>query len=94
MVTCCRVCPASILIIKVRPCNLLSLVHLSATARATQAGTAHPSICRLWQKTSLHLLAGSWVVISGVLTILITQIRGLITPLITTHEPSKWVIRR
>ena len=35
------------------------------------------------------LLGGSWVVISGVIgkvTILITLIRGLITPLITTHE--------
>ena len=33
---------------------------------------------------------GSWVVISGVIskvTVLITLIRGLITPLITTHEP-------
>ena len=36
------------------------------------------------------LLGGSWVVISGVIsreTILITHIRGLIPPLITTHEP-------
>ena len=36
------------------------------------------------------LLGGSWVVISEVIsrvTIVITQIRGLITPLITTHEP-------
>ena len=36
------------------------------------------------------LLGGSWVVISGVIsrvTILITHIRGLITLLITTHEP-------
>ena len=32
----------------------------------------------------------SWVVISGVIsrvTIVIIQIRGLLTPLITTHEP-------
>ena len=32
----------------------------------------------------------SWVVISGVIsrvTILMTHIRGLITPLMTTHEP-------
>ena len=38
----------------------------------------------------LPLLGGSWVVISGVIsrvTIIITPIRGLITPLITTHEP-------
>ena len=37
-----------------------------------------------------YLLGGSWVVISGVIirvTIAITQIRGLITPLFTTHEP-------
>ena len=36
------------------------------------------------------LLAGSWVVISGVIsrvTILRTHLRGLITLLITTHEP-------
>ena len=38
------------------------------------------------------LLGGSWVVISGVISrvnILITQIRGLIIPLITTHEPPR-----
>ena len=38
----------------------------------------------------LRLLGGSWVVISGVIsrvTILIIHIRGLITPLITIHEP-------
>ena len=37
-----------------------------------------------------NILGGSWVVINGVIsmvTILITHIRGLITPLITTHEP-------
>ena len=36
------------------------------------------------------LLGGSWVVISGVtsrVTASITHIRGLITSLITTHEP-------
>ena len=36
------------------------------------------------------LLGASWVGISGVLskvTILLTLIRGLITPLVTTHEP-------
>ena len=36
------------------------------------------------------VLGGSWVVISRVIsrvTILITHIKGLITPLITTHEP-------
>ena len=38
----------------------------------------------------LGLLGGSWVEKSGVIsrvTIIITHIRGLITPLITTHEP-------
>ena len=44
------------------------------------------------EKRSLmpHLLGGSWVVISGLIskvTMLITLIRRLITPLITTHEP-------
>ena len=36
------------------------------------------------------ILGGSWVVISRVLsgvTILLTHILGLMTPLITTHEP-------
>ena len=44
-------------------------------------------------KKSLFL-GGSWVVISGVIsrvTITTTHIRGLITPLITTHEPPSWV---
>ena len=38
----------------------------------------------------MNLLGASWVVISGVVsrvTVIITHIRGLITPLITTHEP-------
>ena len=38
----------------------------------------------------MQVLGGSWVVISGVIskvTIVITHIRGLITILITTHEP-------
>ena len=34
------------------------------------------------------LLGGSWLVISGVIsTVDLTPIRGLITPLITSHEP-------
>ena len=36
------------------------------------------------------ILGGSWVVISGVIsrvTIVITHVKGLITPLITSHEP-------
>ena len=47
----------------------------------------------------LIILGGSWVVISGVIsrvTIVITQTRGLIFPLITTHEPPSnfvWTLR-
>ena len=36
------------------------------------------------------LLGGSWVVVSGVISrvaMLITHSRGLVTPLITPHEP-------
>ena len=36
------------------------------------------------------VLGGSWVVISGVIssvTIVVTHIRALITPITTTHEP-------
>ena len=38
----------------------------------------------------IKVLGGSWVAISGVIsrvTIVVTQIMGLTTPLITTHEP-------
>ena len=48
--------------------------------------------CRTLKFRFLGILGGSWVVISGVkskvlkVTILITRIRGLITPLITTHK--------
>ena len=41
-----------------------------------------------------RILGGSWVVISGVIskaTIVITQIRGLITILVTAHEPPSTV---
>ena len=41
------------------------------------------------------LLGGSWAVINGVttrVTMLITHIRGLITLLITTHEPPSTVM--
>ena len=43
------------------------------------------------------LLRGSWVVTSGGIsrvTIIITHISGLITPLITTHEPSSTATSR
>ena len=58
--------------------------------------TSHgPQLCACWDlvlKTSRgwNLLGGSWVVISGAISkvaILITRIRGLTIPLITTHEP-------
>ena len=41
-------------------------------------------------RISTELLGGSWVVVSGLIskvTIDITHIKGLITPLITTHQP-------
>ena len=44
----------------------------------------------VFRDVGFRVLGGSWVVISRVIsrvTILITHIRGLITPLITTHEP-------
>ena len=40
------------------------------------------------------LLGGSWVVISGLIsraTIVLTYVRGRISPLITTHEPPSMV---
>ena len=45
----------------------------------------------------MSLLGGSWVVISGVIskvTIVIIHIRGLITPLVTTHEPPSTVFEK
>ena len=45
---------------------------------------------RVWGFRESTLLGGSWVVISGVISrvsILITLIRGHITPLLTTPEP-------
>ena len=58
-------------------------------------GEARGRVCHLRLATGatpeiFHLLGGSWVAISGVLsnvTIVITHIRALITPLITTHAP-------
>ena len=49
-----------------------------------------PSVTRPGAVWRLLLLGGSWVVISRAITrvtILITLVRGLITPLITTPEP-------
>ena len=42
------------------------------------------------RKSEMRVLGGSWVVINGVIlrvTILISHLTGLITPLITAHEP-------
>ena len=52
----------------------------------------HPIDRGLIAKSSFRssVLGGSWVVVSGVvgrLSKVIAHIRGLITPLITTHEP-------
>ena len=50
----------------------------------------HHTTKLIWQHLEVPIFAGSWVDISGVIsrvTIIITHIRGLITPLITTHEP-------
>ena len=39
------------------------------------------------------ILGGSWAVINGVISRVTIHVRGLITPLITTHEaPSRAVI--
>ena len=64
----------------------------ASTSRAKEmlAGAEEP----LGSKVG-SLLGGSWVVISrGIsrVTILITHIRGLRTPLITTHEPPSGTI--
>ena len=49
-----------------------------------------PVSLNLNTQTLNPILGGSWVGINGVrsrVTVVITRIRGLITPLITTHEP-------
>ena len=56
---------------------------MSSKARGTGAVVLHKG-------SQDSILGGSWVVISGVIsriTMVITYIRGLITVLITTHEP-------
>ena len=53
------------------------------------ARTRSPWSLKSWSPDST-LLGGSWLAISRVrsrVTIVITFIRGFITPLITTHEP-------
>ena len=49
-----------------------------------------PKLCSFENKARQKVLGGSWVVLSRLrsrVTILITSIRGRITPLITAHEP-------
>ena len=50
----------------------------------------HQDLCQSMQSPRDPYFLGSWLVISRVIsriTIVITHITGLITPLITTHEP-------
>ena len=61
---------------------------LSKLGRSKSEGS-RPLVRRGCYGVSPYL--GSWVVISrviGKITIVITYVRGLITPLITTHEPN------
>ena len=62
---------------------------LEKTYCARRCSAVVPQIFRM-QNGQQTPLGGSLVVISGVIsrvTIVISPIRGLITPLITTHEP-------
>ena len=70
--------------------KVLAWVHIEARAGGSRLRPAIGFRVRGLQ----GLLGGSWVVISGVIsrvTIVITQIRGLIAPLTTTHEPPSGV---
>ena len=46
-----------------------------------------PATYASFRPERLELLGGSWLVISGVTSRVTIHIRGLITLLITTHEP-------
>ena len=63
---------------------------LNPTTRTLSPGNTEPQKDRPFSQAQL---GGSWVVISGVIsigiTINITDIRGLIPTLITTHEPPR-----
>ena len=51
-----------------------------------------PVVVRYASRAAGRKMRGSWVVISGVISrviIIVTHIRGLMTPLITAHEPMK-----
>ena len=54
---------------------------------------ATSQVLHVWAAVEVCVvLGGSWIVIRGVIsrrTIVITHIRGLITPLATTHEPPR-----
>ena len=61
------------------------LLERDGSSSLAEAGTSLTK-----EDRNRSVLGGSWVVISGVIsrvTILITPNRGLITKLITTHEP-------
>ena len=66
--------------------NLETIALDGAVAPPSAAARALKAKCSTFNR----VLGGSWVVIHGVIirvTIHIAHIRGLITPLITTHEP-------
>ena len=78
----------------------LSSIRRNAMKRTEQRSPLHCVLVAGFS-VSCHnnetILGGSWVVISGVinpLTILITLLRGNITPLITTHEPPSIIYYR
>ena len=71
--------------ISVGVCVCLSVPHTQkASASRTTCVASGLGPCKL--QALVFLLGGSWVGTSRV-TIVITYIRGLITPPITTHEP-------
>ena len=67
---------------------------LAVSNSRCESASARVVGCDQWTSESLN--GGSWLVINRVIsrvTILITHIGGLITPLITTHEPPSRVCR-
>ena len=65
-------------------------IHFRNTVRVLRSPWIRSCIPDAEADSFEGVLGGSWVVINGVIsrvTILTTHIRGLITPLITTHEP-------
>ena len=65
-------------------------VQPEAVVRRTAGARSRPRAAKGSGEGEKPLLGGSWVVISRVIrriTVLITHLMGLITPLIATHEP-------